>query len=118
MSLCRVMIVGRLGAAPELRTSAAGNPWTTLSVATDRRKKQDGAWVDHTDWHRVTVFGDRAQACHRLLRKGSMIAVEGELEYDQWTDREGRVRFGVKVVGRQVTFLSRFGKEAEEVAAA
>lgn len=119
MSTCKVMLVGRLGAAPELRASATGTRWVTMSIATDRRKKEGGEWVDHTDWHRVKVFGDRAETCHRHLRKGSMVWVEGDLDYSRWTDKEGRDRFGVSILAHRVQFIADFGarRDRETIAA-
>jgi len=117
MSLCKVFLVGRLGAAPELRTSSAGNRWSVMSVATDRRAKEGDQWVDKTDWHRVKVFGDRAEICHRVLRRGSLVGVEGELDYERWTDSEGKERFGVSIRARRVDFIRDFGQRSEDTAA-
>jgi len=114
MSMCRVILVGRIGAAPELRTSSAGNRWCVMRVATDRRVRDGDGWVDKTSWHSVKVFGDRAESCHRLLRKGSLVGVEGEIEYEQWTDREGNERHGVSVLARRVTFLGDYGRSRAE----
>ena len=107
--LCRVFLVGRLGADPEVRTSAAGQPWSTLSVATNRAERQGDQWVEKTDWHRVKVFGDRAEQCHRHLRSGSAIGVEGDLQYERWTDGEGRQRFSVSILARRIDFIADFG---------
>ncbi|MBW1877264.1 MAG: single-stranded DNA-binding protein [Deltaproteobacteria bacterium] len=113
MSLCKVFLVGRLGAPPELRTSSAGNKWSVMSVATNRRAKEGDEWVDKTDWHRVKVFGDRAETCHRLLRRGSLVGVDGELDYERWTDSEGKERFGVSIRARRVDFIRDFGQRPE-----
>ena len=117
MSMQKVFLVGRLGAAPELRTSAAGEPWAILSVATDKRVRQGDGWVDHTDWHRVKVFGDRAQHCHKYLRKGSLVGVDGQIAYERWTDGEGRLRFSCSIRARRVEFLTDFGRSEPAQAA-
>lgn len=115
---CRVSVLGRLGADPELRTSPSGQPWCRLSLATNRSEKQGDAWVEKTDWHRVKLFGDIAERCHRVLRKGSAISVEGDLQYERWTDGQGQQRFGVSIVGRRVDFVADFGQREEAAPAA
>jgi single-strand DNA-binding protein len=102
----RSVVVGRVGSDPELRTSKAGNPWCTFSVATNRRKKVDDEWVEETDWHKVKVFGRDAEACQRFLRRGSMVGVEGSMSYEKWMDDEGRNRISPSLLADRVSFLS------------
>lgn len=102
----RVTLIGRLGRHPELRTSKAGKPWCTLAVATNRRRKDGEDWKEETDWHRVKVFGDDAERCERMLRAGSMVAVEGTMTYDNWEDKEGNKRVSPQVLARDVGFLA------------
>ena len=104
--LNRSVVVGRVGQDPELRTSKAGVAWCTFSVATDRRRKVGEEWVDDTDWHRIKVFGRDAEACHRFVRRGSMIGVEGSMNYDKWTDDEGQKRMTPALLADRVSFLT------------
>jgi single-strand DNA-binding protein len=88
-SINRVFILGRLGHPPELTTSKNGQPYTRLSVATDRYRGPD---VDmSTDWHSVFVFGEEARKCVRWLNKGAQVFIEGNLNY--WKrDKKGDER--------------------------
>lgn len=107
--MCKVILVGRLGADPELRTSAAGNVWATLSVAADRRVKEGDQWVEKTDWHRIKLFGPVAERAHRNLHRGSMVAIDGTLVQERWKDKDGNDRFGVSIIGRRIEYLADFG---------
>ena len=102
----RLIVVGRLGQDPELRTSKAGNPWCTFNVATNRSRKSGEQWVEETDWHRVKVFGTQAERCHEFLRRGSMVSVEGAVTCEQWTDDEGIKRSATRILAERVGFLS------------
>ncbi len=113
----KMMVVGRLGQSPELMTSKAGKPWMRLSVATNRAVRRDDEWEEETDWHRVTVFGERAEQCLRFLRKGSLVGVEGPMVYEKWTDEEGVRRLSARIIADKVHFLADL-READEAAEA
>jgi len=102
----RSVVVGRVGQDPELRTSKAGNPWCTFSVATNRNRKVGEEWVEETDWHRIKVFGRDAEQCQRFLRRGSMVGIEGQLNYEKWTDDEGQKRISPNLLADRVSFLT------------
>jgi single-strand DNA-binding protein len=105
--LNKVLIVGRIGQIPELRHSKDGIAWSSLRVATDRRKKQGEEWIEETDWHNVKVFKQQAEQCQKWLKPGSLVAVEGSINYDKWKDREtGQDRYGSTVVADRVTFIT------------
>jgi single stranded DNA-binding protein len=88
-SINRVMLFGRIGHPPELTTSKNGQPFTRLSVATDRYRGKDHDST--TDWHSVFVFGEEAERCVRWLGKGAHVFVEGNLNY--WKqDKKGDER--------------------------
>ena len=102
----RIFLVGRLGQDPELRKAKnGGEPWTTLSLATDRFRREGDQWVGEAEWHRVKVFGPTAEACHRLLRKGGVAAVEGRLTYDKWTAHDGTPRVTAQIMADRVSCL-------------
>jgi len=114
--LNRIMLVGRLGRDPELRTSAKGNTaWCTFSLATGRSRKQGDEWVEATDWHRIKVFGTQAELCRRYLAKGAMAAVEGAVVYDAWTTKEGTKRTSCVVMADRVTFLGKTGANGDDL---
>ena len=104
--LNHVVLIGRLGRDPELRTSKdTGSHWGVFTLATNRGLKVGGEWEETTDWHRVKCFGRLAENCSRALFKGSLVAVEGYIQNEQWTDTEGRKRYSTSVVADSVTFL-------------
>ena len=88
--LNKVMIIGRLGADPELRYTQAGQPVCYLRVATDESyTDKDGNRVEHTEWHSVVAFQRPAENCNQYLRKGSLVYVEGKLATRKWQDQKG-----------------------------
>jgi single-strand DNA-binding protein len=102
----RIVIVGRLGSDPELRQSRSGTAWCSMTIATNRARKEGDQWVEETDWHEVKVFGDDAERSHRKLRKGSVVAVDGSLVYETWKDDAGNRRRKPKIVATRVQFLA------------
>ena len=103
--LNRVTLLGRLGRDPELRTSASGTSWATLSLATDRSRREGDGWVEETDWHRVKVFGRDAERSHQRLSKGSLALVEGSISYENWEDKEGVRRTSTVILADRITFV-------------
>jgi single-strand DNA-binding protein len=102
-----VIIFGNLGAPPEVRTTANGLTVANLSIATNERVKQNGEWADHTEWHRVTVFGKQAEVCQQFLSKGSKVLVEGKLRTRKYTDKNGQERWSTEIRADGVHFGSR-----------
>ena len=89
----KVLIIGNLGRAPELRYTPAGKAVATLSVATSsrRKNKQSGEWEDETQWHRVTVLGDSAEWAASKLDKGRTVYIEGGLRYGSFENQGVRI---------------------------
>ena len=102
----RIVIVGRLGQEPELRVSKNNQPWLTFSVATNRGRREGDGWVEETDWHDIKVFGEDAERAARRLRKGSVVAADGALVYETWTDDAGQKRRRARVLANRVSFVS------------
>lgn len=102
----RVTLIGRLGRHPELREGKTGTRWCTLSVATDRRRRDGEDWKNETDWHQVKVFGTEAEKCEQMLRSGSLISVEGSMAYEKWEDDEGKSRTAARILADKVGFLA------------
>ena len=106
----KVIIVGNLGADPELRYTSGGQPVTDLRIATSRRwQGKDGTMQEDTQWHRVVVWGKQAEQCKEFLSKGRQAYVEGRLQTRSWEDREGNKRYTTEVVAQQVQFLGGRG---------
>lgn len=101
MSYQKVIIVGRLGRDPELKTLSEDNSVCNLSVATTHKRKD----AEHTEWHRVVVWGKQAESCAKYLEKGRQVCVDGEIRTREWTDKEGAKRYTTEVVANNVRFL-------------
>jgi single-strand DNA-binding protein len=109
-SLNKVMLIGNLGADPELRHTQAGKPVCNMRVATSERwKGGNGEQNERTEWHGIVVWGAQAEACDRYLSKGSKVYVEGKLQTREWEDREGNPRKTTEINAMQVTFLDSSG---------
>lgn len=106
-SVNKVIIVGNLGADPEVRQLQNGT-MTTFSVATSERwrDKNTGDPREETEWHRITAFGTKADICSQYLRKGSKVYVEGSLKTNKYTDNQGIERWTTNIVLQNVQFLS------------
>ena len=106
--LNRVMIIGHLGADPELRYTQSGSPVATLRIATDESyTDRNGNRVDCTEWHRAIVFQKAAEHCNQYLRKGSLVYVEGKLTTRKWQDQNGQDRYSTEIRADRVQFLDR-----------
>jgi single-strand DNA-binding protein len=99
----KVQLLGNLGAEPEVRNFPNGGRVVTFSVATTDywNDRASGERRERTTWHRVTVWADGLMdVAEKYLRKGSKVLVEGKLEYNEWTDREGVKRTSVELAIR------------------
>lgn len=105
-SLNKAMVIGNLGADPELRYTSNNNPVTSLSVATHERwKDKEGEPQERTEWHRVSVFGKTAENCCKYLAKGRQVYVEGRIQTRKWEDNDGNERYTTEIVANTVQFL-------------
>lgn len=84
-----VILSGNLGHDPELRHTNGGTSILTFRVATVERIKRDQAWVEHTEWHSVVVWGRRGEALANVLEKGSHVTVTGQLRTTEFESRDG-----------------------------
>tara|TARA_R110001599_G_scaffold61420_1_gene170795 strand:+ start:924 stop:1331 length:408 start_codon:yes stop_codon:yes gene_type:complete len=103
----KVIITGNLGQKPEVRKAASGLSICNFSVATNERVKKGEEWVDHTEWHRIVVFGKQAESCAQFLDKGSKVAVEGKLRTSSYEDKEGNPRKSTEIISDRVEFMSK-----------
>lgn len=107
----QTIIMGHLGNDPDLRTTANGDAVASLSVATNKRWKDrtTGENREHTEWHRVTVWGRQAENVGQYLRKGSLVGVVGESQTRKYTDKNGIERWTTEIRAHRVMFLDRQG---------
>lgn len=114
MTVCginKVILVGFLGQDPEIRYLPNGGAVAQSSLVTAEiwRDKQNGEVREHTEWHRVVVFGKRADIVGEYLRKGVQVYLEGQLRTRSWSDSNGVVRYATEVIiGHNGTVLSLF----------
>lgn len=104
----KVILVGNLGQDPEVRYMPNGGAVANLTLATSEswRDKQDGEIREHTEWHRVVVFGKLAEIASEYLRKGAQVYIEGQLRTRKWTDQSGQDKYTTEVVvGQNGTML-------------
>ena len=103
----KTLIVGRLGADPELRYTAKGVPVTAFPVAVNRRwKDASGKTQTSTTWFRITAWEALAEHCNEHLSKGSLVLVEGDVKASAWADKQGEPRARLELTARNVRFLS------------
>jgi len=113
MALCKAMIIGNLGADPEMRYTPNGRPVTQFNVAVNQSSKnqQTGEWVEETDWFRVSVWGDRAERAAENLRKGNRVFVEGRFKTREFEGKDGEKRTSLDVISDNVISLERRGRD-------
>lgn len=114
MSINRVVISGNLTRDAELRATAGGTSVLKFGVAVNDRRKNPatGEWEDAPNYIDVTLFGPRADALERYLKKGTKVAIEGRLRWSQWQTPEGDKRNKLEVVAEEIEFLSARGEDA------
>ena len=109
----KAILIGRLGADPEIRYTSTRDAVATFNLATNEVwKDAEGNLKDRTEWHRVVVWRRLAEICGDYLKKGSHIYIEGRLATRKWTDKDGRQRFTTEIVGNRMQMLD--AKEGEK----
>lgn len=108
----KVILVGRLGADPEVKAIGSGSTVARLNIATSESWVKDGQRQERTEWHRVTVWGKLAEICGKHLAKGRQVYVEGKLQTRQWEDQQGQKRYTTEIVASTVQFLGSAGADS------
>ncbi|MBW3553267.1 MAG: single-stranded DNA-binding protein [Gemmatimonadetes bacterium] len=109
-SLNKVLLIGNVGAEPEVRTTASGTRVAKLSVATNRTfNDKSGQQQEKTEWHRLTFFGKVVDVVERYVHKGDRLYVEGRLEYSQTQDEQGNVKYWTDIVVNDMVMLGSGG---------
>jgi len=107
----KVILVGNLGADPEVRFTPSGQAVANFRIATSESwTDKNGQKQDRTEWHRIVVWGKLAELCGEYLGKGRQCFVEGRLQTREWTDKENRKNYTTEVVANNVVFLG--GRDA------
>ena len=114
-SVNSVLIIGNLGADPDVRTTAAGQMVATLSIATSETfTDKQGQRQERVEWHRVVVWGKTAELAQRYLAKGRKVCVQGRIQTRSWDDQQtGAKRYSTEIQCDRLTFLDS-GKGGDE----
>ncbi len=102
-SVNKVILVGNLGADPEIRTMQSGDKVANLSIATSEswKDKNTGERRDKTEWHRVVIFNKGlVSVCENYLKKGAKVYIEGQIETRKWQDQSGQDKYTTEIVLR------------------
>lgn len=103
----KVILIGNLGADPEIRYTQNGAAVASFTVATTEKwKGQDGQMQESTEWHRIIAWQRLAEICGEYLSKGSKVYIEGKLQTRKWKDQSGNDRYTTEIVAREMKMLS------------
>lgn len=107
----KVILIGNLGNAPEMRFTGGGQAVANFRIATNESwTDKSGQKQERTEWHRIVVWGKLAELCGEYLAKGRQVFVEGRLQTREWTDKEGKKNYTTEVVAQNVQFLGGRGE--------
>ena len=107
----KVILIGNVGADPEVRALEGGVKVARLRIATTERiyNRQTQETKEHTEWHNVTLWRNLADVADRFIRKGSQGYIEGSLRTRDWTDKDGNKRYATEIVANDLKMLGRRG---------
>ena len=107
----KVILIGNLGADPEVRYMPSGSAVTNIRVATTDswKDKQSGEQQERTEWHNVAFFGRLAEIAGEYLRKGSQVYIEGRLQTRKWQDKSGADRYTTEIIANEMQMLGGRG---------
>jgi single-strand DNA-binding protein len=101
-----VILVGNLGADPDMRYTPSGAGVCELRLATNESwVDKNGQKQERTEWHRVIIWGKRAEVCAKYLSKGRQVYVEGRIQTRKYQDKEGKDRYATEIIANDVQFL-------------
>jgi single-strand DNA-binding protein len=111
----KVILIGRLGKDPELRSTAGGQTVARFSLATDEKfTDRNGEKQERTEWHNIVVWGKLAEICGQFLRKGKLVYIDGSIRSDSWDDKEtGQKKYKTEIVAQNMKMLDRKGDSEE-----
>src|SRR4051794_32367985 len=101
----RVVLTGNLTKDPELRSTSSSTPVCSLRVASNSRRKTAEGWADKVNYFDVTVWGAQAETATKFLKKGRPVAIDGRLDWREWTDDKNVKHQAVQIIAETVQFL-------------
>lgn len=115
----KVILLGRLGQDPEVRTLPSGGKVVNFSLATSENyTNKNGERVEQTEWHRIELWDNLANVAEQYLKKGDMTYVEGKIRTEKWTDQNGQERYTQKIRGTAMQLVGGRSNAVEENEAA
>ena len=111
----KAILVGHLGADPEMRHTQSGTAVTSFRIATTERfNDRSGERQERTERHRVVAWAKLAEICNTYLRKGKQVYVEGRIQTRQWEDKDGNNRYTTEIVANNMVMLGRAGEVSND----
>lgn len=105
------MIIGRLGADPEVRYTQSNTAVANMSVATSEKyKDRNGEMQESTEWHRVVAWGRLAEICQQYLTRGSLVYFEGPIQTRSWEDKDGNKQYSTEIKAMAMQMLDSRGE--------
>jgi len=105
-SLNKVILIGNLGADPEIKEMPDGTKMAKFSIATtERYTNKQGEKISNTDWHNIVLWRGTAQVAEKYLRKGDSVCIEGKLKNRSWEDENGMKKYATDIQGDSMTML-------------
>jgi single-strand DNA-binding protein len=109
-SVNKVILIGNLGADPELRYTPSGSAVANFNIATTEKwRDKDGQMQEKTEWHRIILWARQAEVAKEYLRKGSSVYIEGRIQNRSYEDKEGVKRYVTEIVGQRMQLLGGRG---------
>ncbi|MGH8521720.1 MAG: single-stranded DNA-binding protein [Gammaproteobacteria bacterium] len=107
----KVILIGNLGAEPEVRFMPSGQAVANVRLATNEtwRDRETGESQERTEWHRVVFFGKLADIVKEYLHKGSQVFVEGRIQTKKWQDKDGHDRYTTEIIANEMQMLGARG---------
>jgi single-strand DNA-binding protein len=109
----KVILVGRLGKDPEIRSTPQGSTVAKFTVATDEKfTDREGNKQERTEWHNIAAWGKLGEICGQYLKKGKLVYIEGSIRTDSWDDKEsGQKKYRTEIIANTMKMLDRRGDE-------
>jgi single-strand DNA-binding protein len=110
----KAIIVGYVGADPDVRYMPSGKQVTSIRVATSESWKKDGEKQERTEWHSIVAFDKLAEIMGQYLKKGAAVYIEGKIQTRKWQDKEGKDRYTTEIVASQMQMIGKANGESRE----
>jgi len=112
-SINKVILIGRLGKDPEIRSTPSGTSVARFSLATDEKfTDRNGEKQERTEWHNIVAWGKLAEICGQYLKKGKLVYIDGSIRTDSWDDKEtGQKKYRTEIIASTMKMLDRRGDD-------